>query len=114
MNINRTIIVPASLVVLARSIAEALAPGGVGMFQTPLYTGVNLTHYVSSGLIDSSFENALLDANALYAFCQAVIPPANATLAQCQDLIAQSIVVDCDVEDAYTTFARLGLTINGN
>lgn len=106
MNINRTIIVPDALAPLARALAAGLSSGGVGMFETPLYTGSTLTHYVSSGQIDESFGIVLNDADALFA--AGVVA---ATLAQCQELVNQSIVVDCDVESALDTFARLGVTL---
>lgn len=110
MNINRTIIVTADDAPLARSLAAGLAAGGVGMFETPC-TVAGAPCFVSSGLIDAAFGVVLADANALYAACQAIIPPANVTLAQCQDLVANSIVVDCDVESAQDTFTRLGVAI---
>lgn len=106
MNINRTVIVTAATAPLARQLAEYVSPGGVNMFQTPLYTGVNITHYVSSGWIKEEFDLALTDANYLFSICDGL-----ATLVQCQNLINTSIVVDCDLEDAYSTYARLGLTI---
>ena len=111
MNINRTIIVPAAHAQLARDIAVNLNWAGVGMFETPLYTGAIMTHYVSSGWIDAAFGVVLIDVNALYAACQSVQVLSYVTLAQCQELIAQSIVVDCDLESAQETFARLGMTL---
>lgn len=76
------------------------------MFETPLYTNGIITHYVSSGWINSDYDIMLTDANALFAACGGA-----ATLAQCQNLVSTSTVVNCDSEGAYATFARLGLTI---
>lgn len=106
MNVNRTIIVTAANAPLARTLASTLAAGGVNMFETPLYTGAIITHYVSSGWINSDYDLMLTDADALFAACEGA-----ATLLQCQTLVSTSIVIDCDTEGAYDTFARLGLTI---
>lgn len=38
-------------------------------------------------------------------------PLATITLAQCQELVDQGIVVDCDIENAQETFTRLGLNL---
>lgn len=105
-NINRTIIVTAALAPLARALAAAQSPGGVGMFETPVYTGANLTHYVSSGLIDERFGALLGDADLLFAAAGGA-----ATLSQCQALVSTSVVVDCDVEGAHATLDRMGVTI---
>lgn len=107
MNVNRTIIVTSANAPLARTLGTTLTPGGVNMFETPLYTGAIITHYVSSGWINSDYDVMLTDANALFNACGGV-----ATLLQCQTLVNTSTVVDCDSESAYDTFARLGLTIN--
>lgn len=108
--INRTILIEKSRAPLARALAAGLSSGGGGMFETPVYIKATqeLNYYVSSGLIDAAFSNALIDANALFTACGGAV-----TLAQCQDLIATSIAVDCDTESAYETFARLGLTLGG-
>lgn len=102
--INRTIIITAANAPLARTLAAALSAGGVGMFESPLPSEVNPTHFISSGQIDSAFDTVLKDANALFQAAQGI-----ATLAECQNLIDTSVVVDCDVESASDTCARLGL-----
>lgn len=128
MNINRTIIIPAMLTPLARALAEAQSAGGVGMFATPLYTGANITHYISSGWIDEAFD-ALLPLHSIQVTKTGTVvtPPSQAvkdasanllfnagkgmaTLAQCQALVETSIVINCDVEGAQATVARMGLT----
>lgn len=109
MNVNRTLIITAANAPLARALAAGLAAGGAGMFETPLYTGVVLTHYISSGWIDAQFDAVLTDANALFAACGGA-----ATLVQCQELISTGIVVDCDAENAQATIARFGLHLSNN
>jgi hypothetical protein len=53
----RTLIVPAEHVELARSIAAAFGPGGVGMWTTGLSADGKepATHYISSGYIPAEF-----------------------------------------------------------
>lgn len=125
MNINRTIIIPAVLTPLARALSAGMASGGAGMFETPLYTGAVLTHYISSGWIDEAYD-AMLPLHTIEG--AVVIPPTQevkdaaasaifdaaeglATLAQCQALVGASVVIDCDVESTQATVARMGLTI---
>lgn len=102
--INRTVVVTAANAPLARTLAAALSAGGVGMFESPLPNEANPTHFISSGQIDSAFDVVLKDANALFQASNGL-----ATLVQCQNLIETSIVVDCDIESASETCARLGL-----
>lgn len=103
--INRTIIVTAANAPLARTLAAALSSGGVGMFESALPPeSASPTHFISSGQIDAAFDIVLKDANALFQAAQGI-----ATLAECQNLIDTSVVVDCDVESAGETCARLGL-----
>jgi hypothetical protein len=119
MNINRTILIEQSRAPLARALAAGLAPGGAGMFQTPVYNKATqaLAYYVSSGQIGAEWDALLPLENATQeqkdAATQAIFAAAQGavTLAQCADLIANSIVVDCDVEGAYVTLYRLGLTL---
>lgn len=125
-NINRTILIETSHAPLARALAAGMASGGVGMFETPVRLNGQVAYYVSSGWIDAGFDAMLpehtiqdgvatlptqeaKDAAAAVMFAAA---GGIATLAQCQDLIATSIAIDCDVESAQATFARLGLTVN--
>lgn len=56
-----TAIVPADTVTTYRAMASALHPAGEGMFTTPLYTGGELTHYISTGLIDTIFTGVVTD-----------------------------------------------------
>jgi hypothetical protein len=53
----RTLIIPAEHVELARSIAAAFGPGGVGMWTTGLSADGKepATHYISSGYIPAEF-----------------------------------------------------------
>lgn len=59
-----TVIVPAETVQTYRGIAADIHPAGAGMFLTPLYTGEELTHYISTGLIDSEVAPLLNDPEA--------------------------------------------------
>lgn len=108
MDVYRCMIVPASLVVLARNLASGLSAGGVGMFTTGLSaTGTgSATHYVSSGYIKEEFANCIASGETLHAAC--VEAGANVTLAQCNALVTQS---DVSEEEPFTAFARLGLKI---
>jgi|SRR5690625_4015750 len=56
-----TAIVPAETVETYRAMAAGLHPAGAGMFITPLYTGEELTHYISTGLIDTVFTDVVTD-----------------------------------------------------
>jgi len=56
-----TAIVPAESVETYRAMAAGLHPAGAGMFITPLYTGEELTHYISTGLIDTVFTDVVTD-----------------------------------------------------
>lgn len=113
----RTIVVPAALADVARNLGACLTPSAAEMFLTPLSAnGLNpASWYVSSGVIDASFDALLLDANLLYsqavagATAQGLI--LTATLSDCQNLVAQATVVDVNTEGPFDTFARLGLKI---
>ncbi|MFA6064052.1 MAG: hypothetical protein WC736_15795 [Gallionella sp.] len=114
MTINRTVIVTAANAPLARALAAGLSAGGVGMLESPLPPdSSNPTHYISSGQIDAAFDAMLplegssqavkdIAVNAMFITAGGL-----ATLAECKDLIDTSIVVDCDVESAADTCARL-------
>lgn len=56
-----TIVVPAETAETYRTIAEALSPSGSGMFQVPLYTGEDITHYISTGKIWQQFVDLISD-----------------------------------------------------
>lgn len=59
MDIFRTLIIPSAHVNLARSIAAAFGPGGVGMWTTPLSSdGLEpTTYYISTGYIPETFAH---------------------------------------------------------
>jgi hypothetical protein len=110
--VHRTVIVTAADQALAQSLTAGIAgPSGVGMFTTALsHTGAApATHYISSGLIYPSFAALMSDANQMYAAAQAAVPPVAVTLAQCQTLVADSVVQDADAEGPFATLTRLGL-----
>lgn len=113
MNILRTILIPTALAPLARALAAGLSPAGAGMFTRTVYDATDkVTYYISSGWIGEDFGALITDANALFAACKGA-----ATLAQCQALVAQSIVSDGTAlidgavvpEDAHALIARIGV-----
>lgn len=59
------IICSADVIEQARALA-AHFPGGAGMLVTPLYTGAELTHYISTGCIEQSVAD-MLDNPAAFA-----------------------------------------------
>lgn len=141
MNVNRTILIPAALAPLARTVAAGLSTGGVGMFETPLYQNGQIIYYVSSGQIDAGFDTILplwkiikpiginsnetvsinpptqtekdIASGLMYDTIQNQLVPTSITitLSQCQELVEQGIVVDCDIENTQETFTRLGLNL---
>lgn len=54
----RTMIVPVEIVDQCRAMADTW-PGGEGMFVVPLHTGPDITHYMSSGLIDGTIAQQM-------------------------------------------------------
>lgn len=60
MEILRNLIVPAHNAEQARTIC-AEHPAGAGMFTTPLYTGQDVTHYVSSGWMPEEIVQSVAD-----------------------------------------------------
>lgn len=114
----RTIIIPAALVIAARNLGACLVPAAAGMFITPMSaSGANPpTYYVSSGTFtDAGFTTLLSDATLMYSMAQQGAAAQGLTLtatqADCNNLVAQSVVVDLAVEQPFDTFARLGLKI---
>jgi hypothetical protein len=53
-----TLIVTSAQAESARA-AAAQFEGGQGMFIVPLYTGAEITHYISSGIVSDEILNAL-------------------------------------------------------
>lgn len=107
--VHQTMIVPATNVILARTITAGVGgDAGNNMFQTPLSpsgTGT-ATHYISAGLIESTFAALLTDANATYTACQ----KANvvASLADIQTLLNVSTI---DTGEPFAIMAKLGLKL---
>lgn len=99
MEVFRTIFVPASMVTLSRALAGGLSSRGVGMFLTATSGSgtAPAEFYLSSGFIDEEIAPLLTDAAALHAAC--VQAGASVTLAQCQQLVAQSDV-SMDIPEA--------------
>jgi hypothetical protein len=108
--VKRTIIVRAADAALARALAAGIAGApGAGMFIVALSpTGAAAaTHYVSSGPIEAQFAALLSDATAMHAAAQQ--SGAFVSLAQCQALVANSIVQDAGAEAAQKTIELAGL-----
>lgn len=122
MNVLRTIIVPAGLVVKARALGKEVDRRGDGMFTTGLSpTGVlPATHYISSGIIDTQFATVLGDGLMLDAAADAGAKAQGlvraSTKTDAVNTVAQAIVhvgeaPDGSPEDVHALLERLGLKI---
>lgn len=106
-----TMIVTAEHAPLARELAAALSPAGVGMFTSGLVPagslpGTEPAAYISTGKIDAAFGPLLQDAASLYgAGTQAGVA---CSLADVQALVATADVTD---EPPFDAMARLGLEL---
>lgn len=119
--VHRTMIVPAEHAPLARSLAAHLAgPPGDGMWVVGLSADGQepATHYVSSGPVGAEFAPMLTDAAALHTAVTAAtdtgmeVPQGTGlTLADCEALVAGSVVVDLADEGPFETFDRLGMVL---
>lgn len=119
--ILRTMIVPATLAPLARSLAVGLAgEPAAGMWTTGLSpTGAEpATHYVSSGAIEDTFAGIIVDANAMYQATQAA--GVDVPLETLEALVENSVITDgtyideeenTQTETVFQTFDRLGLKL---
>jgi len=58
MDTFRTMIVSSAIAPSVRGLADTW-PGGIGMFTVPLYTGEEVTHYLSSGMISGVIAEQL-------------------------------------------------------
>lgn len=96
----RTILAPASVVAECRALAASF-PGGEGMFVTPVYTGSEITHYISTGKIEQSVAD-MLDNPAQFAAAIGADP------AHVQAIRDQMDISTGPYQDALT---RLGLTL---
>lgn len=121
-----TLIVPASQVSLARNIAAAMDPGGVGMWITPLSsTGQEpSSHYVSTGWVPEAWQAVVptqtweqdsegawikvseTPGNPLFVYERAIEAGIECTQEEVDALFAS---VDVTQQDPWTAFARLGL-----
>lgn len=105
--VHRTMIVPASLVSLARGLASGLAgEAGANMWTTGISPSGSApaTAYVSTGAIGNEFVEVLTDADLMFAMTQDA--GLDVSLAQCQALVGGSDVTD---EEPFAAFERLGL-----
>lgn len=121
--INRTMIVPAEHVDLARALAEGISgPAGAGMWTTGLSADGTepATHYISAGLIEDTFaallplttytkdEDGNESSDTAPGNAEYIAGEAEAPLAVIEALLAAVTVTD---EPATTTMARMGLVI---
>lgn len=104
----RTMIVPAALVPLARALAACLSPAGTGMFEVGCSAdgSAPATHYISTGMIQVQFAEAISDASALHAACLGA--GASVSSSQCQALVSAS---DVSNEQPFDALARVGLAL---
>lgn len=105
--VHRTMIITAAYAPLARALTAGLAgESGSNMFATPLSADGALpaSHYVSAGLIQDNFAALMVDADGIYAACQAAGNPV--ALETIQGLVAASDITD---EEPFAAFERLGL-----
>lgn len=106
-----TMIVQADHAPLARELAAALSPAGVGMFTSGLVPagsapGTEPTHFISTGKIDAQFGPLLQDAEALYS--AGIAAGVLCSLAQVQALVDSS---DVSQEQPFSAMARLGVEL---
>ena len=110
--IRATIIVPADSVEMFRSIAASLSPSGEGMFVVPLYTGADLTHYISTGMIWQIFADTISSPEL---FSQATGTSLQEALA-IQGAITYLAIGDSDGEEPVLhnrdAIAHLGLSLS--
>lgn len=105
--VMRTMIVPSALREVAQQVAAGImGASGERMWMTPLsFDGKDpATHYVSSGFVDETFAELLVDAESMFSACQE--NGINVTSEQCAALVDQSDISD---EPPFDEFARLGL-----
>ena len=128
MDTFATLIIVASDAPLAREIAAAFGPGGVGMWTTPLSaSGLDpASHYISSGYIPDEFVSLAPsttwtqdedgqwivvdhypgDAATVYAYAsQAGI---QCSLADVEGVFSRS---DCSAQEPFVAMGRMGLMI---
>lgn len=107
---NKTIIVPSELRDVCAGLCDRLAGGGgAGMFITPLYSDDNLTHYISSGLIDEQFAYALADPEIAFSLCEQ-----HGISIEKEQLLFVMSQVDVSEDLAQVAIDRLGLTLTND
>ena len=124
MELFRTLIVSAAIAPSVRGLSDAW-PGGIGMFTVPLYTGEEVTHYLSSGMIsgviaeqlphtDYSGEEPVVIEGDLEALVEAINtdnPSAGATI---EGLTAMLSGADISTQDWRDAIARMNLTMEAS
>ena len=119
MWINRTMIVPAAHVDMARALAEGISgPAGAGMWTTGLSAdgAEPATHFISAGLIEDSFADLLPLTSYDEDGMDTTVPGKPVEIAAMAeapvDLIADMLdAVTVTDEPAMTTMSRMGLVI---
>lgn len=124
----RTLIIAAQDAPLARSIAAAFGPGGMGMWTTPLSASGQepASYYVSSGYITEQFVSLSpcttweqdeeggwtqvehFPGNAATVYYYASLAGIPCSLEDVEGVFSRS---DCSSQDPHTAMARLGLSI---
>lgn len=118
MDAFRTLIVASAVVAQVRALSDTW-PSGQGMFVTPLYTGSEITHYISAGMISETIASWMPytdtqgnehegDLEGLVAAINADNPEAGATVEQLAGLLS---FADISTEEPYDAMARLGLSL---
>jgi len=116
----RTLIVSASIAPAVRALADTW-PGGQGMFTVPLYTGSDVTHYISTGMINGAIADQLPytdysgeepvehegDLEALVEAINSDNPEADATVEQITLLLSGA---DVSTQEWREAIERLNLT----
>ena len=110
MYTHKTFIVPTAIRDVCEMLCEQIAGGGgAGMFITPLYSDDNLTHYISSGLIDEQFSVVLSDPEMVFSLCEKY-----RIAIEKEQLLFIMSQVDISDDTAQAAIDRLGLTLTNH
>jgi len=127
-DVFRTLVITAADAPLAREIAAAFGPGGMGMWTTPLsaHGQEPATHYISSGYIPAEFvglapcttwtqdengnwvEVSHFPGGAATVYAAAEAAGLSCTLAEVEDVFANS---DVSEQEPFVHMGRMGLQI---
>lgn len=106
ISIHRCMIVTAAVAPQARALADSFGPSASGMWTTALSPTGELpaTHYISAGMIGTSFAGLMSSPDALQAGCAAM--GITVPLANCKAVLAGA---DVSEEQPFDAMTRLGL-----